>query len=167
MSGGINAMSGDNNKGAIGALIELRCDTLERTFSFQVTDGKGVRGNWYTATMRKSGQKRATPVELPATFAPYVRAVKDGDAVELVSISHYLPGEIIQEQLGAPPLGVDVGALSSALEMPDPSVQEEELGRARALLADARAVQQAAREGATCPLTLTLTLTLILTLTLT
>ena len=100
MSGGINAISGGNNKGAIGALIEVRCDTLERTLSFQVTDGKGGRDNWYTATMRKSGQKRATPVELPAIFAPYVRAVKDGDAVELVSISHYLPGEIIEEQLG-------------------------------------------------------------------
>ena len=62
---------GGINKGAIGALIEVRCDTLERTFSFQVTDGKGGRDNWHTATMRKSGQKRATPVELPATFAPY------------------------------------------------------------------------------------------------
>ena len=45
MSGGINAISGGSNKGAIGALIEVRFDTLERTLSFQVTDGKGGRDN--------------------------------------------------------------------------------------------------------------------------
>ena len=152
MPEGQNGKSGESvmpggikNRLANGALIEVRCDTLERTFKFQVTDGKGGRQNWYTAVMRKK------PIELPTTFAPYVRAVKGGDAVELVSISHYLPGEIIEEQLSAPPLGVDVGALSKALEMPDPSIAEEELAKGRALLAEASAVQVAAKAGSSCP----------------
>lgn len=65
---------------------------------------------------------------------------KQGDAVELVSLEHYLPGGVIKEQLSKPPLGVLVADLERALSMPDPSVPHDDLAAARVKLANAREV---------------------------
>ena len=63
---------------ALGALIRVRCDTVERTIEFQVTDGQGRAHPAHLAMM--GGRRSKRPIELPAVFAPYARLIKVGDA---------------------------------------------------------------------------------------
>jgi len=139
-------MSGSLARGkAEGAYIDCQADTIKNELRFAITDAQGYRHPWSIAHFRKK------PVPLPAVFAPFVRMGKQGDAVELVSLEHYLPGGVIKEQLSKPPLGVLVADLERALSMPDPSVPDVDLAAARVKLANAREVQQLADRGTSCP----------------
>lgn len=139
-------MSGSLARGkAEGAYIDCQADTIKNEIRFAITDAQGYRHPWSVAHFRKK------PVPLPAVFAPFVRMGKQGDAVELVSLEHYLPGGVIKEQLSKPPLGVLVADLERALSMPDPSVPHDDLAAARVKLANAREVQQLADRGTSCP----------------
>ena len=100
---------------------------------------------WYTAIVRKK------PVPLPPVFAPFVRLAKHGDAVELVRLTTFLPGDKIRESLLEPVLQVQVGELERALGLPDPRIKEESLAAARLKLEEAKEAQMLAIEGAGCP----------------
>jgi hypothetical protein len=128
----------------LGALVEVQADTLRNELRFQVTDARGHRYPWHTATVRK----RAVP--LPAVFAPFVRLTKVGDAVEILRATTFIPEVTLKEQLVHPALAVQLPLLEKALGMPDPRVSESTIAAARLKLTEAREAQAMAHDGSGC-----------------